>query len=73
MDGCYGDAGRLVPLGPVGHDSVQGLALPPALIRDYQQGGVFAVLGARTFEGVSDRGRLLGRAPSGEWIEWLSP
>jgi hypothetical protein len=63
----------LVPLGPAGRDSVQGLALPPALIRDYQQGGVFAVLGARTFDGVSDRGRLLGRAhPSGEWIEWLS-
>ena len=63
----------LVPLGPAGRDSVQGLALPSALIRDYQQGGVFAVLGARTFDGASDRGRLLGRAhPSGEWIEWLS-
>jgi hypothetical protein len=63
----------LVPLGPAGRDSVQGLALPPALIRDYQQDGVFAVLGARTFEGVTDRGRLLGRAhPSGQWIEWLS-
>jgi hypothetical protein len=63
----------LVPLGPAGRDSVQGLALPPALIRDYQQGGVFAVLGARTFDGASDRGRLLGRAhPSGEWVEWLS-
>ena len=63
----------LVPLGPAGRDSVQGLALPPALIRDYQQGGVFAVLGARTFDGTSDRGCLLGRAhPSGEWIEWLN-
>ena len=64
----------LVPLGPAGRDSVQGLAVPPALIRDYQRGGVFAVLGARTFDGDSDDGRLLGRAhPSGEWIEWLSP
>jgi hypothetical protein len=63
----------LVPLGPAGRDSVQGLPLPPALIRDYQHGGVFAVLGARTFDGASDRGRLLARAhPSGEWIEWLS-
>jgi hypothetical protein len=63
----------LVPLGPAGRDSVQGLALPPALIRDYQQGGVFAVLGARTFHGACDDGRLLARAhPSGEWIEWLS-
>ncbi len=64
----------LVPLGPLGHDSVQGLALPAALIRDYQQHGVFAVLGARTFDGDTDRGRLLARAhPSGQWVEWLSP
>ena len=62
----------LVPLGPSGRDSVQGLPLPPALIRDYQR-GVFAVLGARTFDGASDRGRLLARAhPSGGWIQWLS-
>jgi hypothetical protein len=62
----------LVPLGPAGRDSVQGLALSPALIRDYQQSGVFAVLGARAFDGASDRGHLLGRAhPSGQWIEWL--
>ena len=63
----------LVPLGPSGRDSVQGLPLPPALIRDYQHGGVFAVLGARTFGGADDRGRLLARAhPSGGWIQWLS-
>ena len=63
----------LVPLGPAGRDSVQGLPVPPALVRDYQRGGVFAVLGVRTFAGDSDRGRLLARAhPSGEWIEWLS-
>jgi hypothetical protein len=53
---------------------VQGLPLSPALIRDYQHGGVFAVLGARTFDKTSDRSRLLARAhPSGQWIEWLSP
>ncbi len=64
----------LVPLGPSGHDSVQGLSLPPALISDYQLGGVFAVLGARTFDGTGDRGRLLACShPSGGWIEWLSP
>jgi hypothetical protein len=64
----------LVPLGPTGHDSVQGLPLPASLIRDYQQEGVFAVLGARTFHGDSDRGRLLARAhPSGLWVEWLDP
>src|SRR5580704_245579 len=63
----------LVPLGPSGRDSVQGLALPPSLVRDYQHSGVFAVLGARTFHGTADRGHLLARAhPSGEWIEWLS-
>jgi hypothetical protein len=63
----------LVPLGPAGRDSVQGLPIPPSLVRDYQRGGVFAVLGARTFAEGSDSGRLLARAhPSGEWIEWLS-
>jgi hypothetical protein len=64
----------LVPLGPSGRNSVQGLALPSSLVRDYQQSGVFAVLGARTFHGNIDRGHLLARAhPSGGWIEWLSP
>ncbi|MBV9092524.1 MAG: DUF2332 domain-containing protein [Streptosporangiaceae bacterium] len=64
----------LVPLGPSGRDSVQGLPVPPALVRDYQDGGVFAVLGARTFAGADDRGRLLARAhPSGGWVEWLGP
>ena len=64
----------LVPLGPSGHDSVQGLPLPAWLVRDYQQHGVFAVLGARTFRGRTDSGRVLARAhPSGQWIEWLSP
>jgi len=63
----------LVPLGPSGRDSVQGLALPDSLVADYQQHGVFAVLGARTFDRAAEGGRLLGRAhPSGEWIEWLA-
>jgi hypothetical protein len=62
----------LVPLGPSGRDSVQGLPLPPGLILDYQH-GVFAVLGARIFDGAGDRGYLLARAhPSGGWIQWLS-
>jgi hypothetical protein len=62
----------LVPLGPAGRDSVQGLPLPGALVADYQQHGVFAVLSARTFHGAADRGRLLARAhPSGQWVEWL--
>lgn len=64
----------LVPLGPSGSDSVQGLTLPSSLVLDYQQSGVFAVLGARTFHGTTDSGRLLARAhPSGGWVEWLSP
>ena len=64
----------LVPLGPAGRDSVQGLPLPPTLVGDYQHGGVFAVLGARTFDEAGDCSRLLARAhPSGQWIEWLSP
>jgi len=62
----------LVPLGPSGRDSVQGLDLPAPLIADYQRHGVFAVLGARTFHRGTDHGHLLARAhPSGQWVEWL--
>lgn len=62
----------LVPLGPHGRESVQGLAVPGALISDYQRDGVFAVLGARTFGRDGEHTRLLARAhPSGQWIEWL--
>jgi hypothetical protein len=61
----------LIPLGPAGDQSVQGLALPAALVRDYQQHGVFALLSARTFPG-GEGGRLLARAhPSGQWMEWI--
>ena len=64
----------LVPLGPAGRDSVQGLPLPPGLVRDYQQHGVFAVLSARTFRDGTSEDRLLARAhPSGQWVEWLDP
>jgi hypothetical protein len=63
----------LVPLGPSGRHSVQGLALPGWLVRDYQRHGVFAVLGARTFHHGAQSGHLLARAhPSGRWIEWLA-
>jgi hypothetical protein len=63
----------LVPLGPSGRDSAQGLELPDSLVADYQQQGVFAVLGARTFDRAGESGRLLGRAhPSGQWMEWLA-
>ena len=62
----------LVPLGASGRDSVQGLDLPAELVAEYAERGVFAVLGARTFDGSADTGRLLARAhPSGQWIEWL--
>jgi hypothetical protein len=64
----------LVPLGPAGRDSVQGIDLPAPLIGDYQRHGVFAVLGARTFHRGTDTARLLARAhPSGRWVAWLSP
>jgi len=63
----------LVPLGPSGRDSVQGIPLPVALVRDYQRHGVFAVLGERTFQDGREQSRPLGRAhPSGEWVEWLA-
>jgi hypothetical protein len=63
----------LVPLGASGRDSVQGLAMPASLIADYQAHGVFAVLGARTFDRAAEGGTLLARAhPSGHWVEWLA-
>jgi len=63
----------LVPLGPAGRDSVQGLALPDWLVCDYQRNGVFAVLGERTFTAGAQQARLLARAhPSGQWVEWLA-
>jgi hypothetical protein len=63
----------LVPLGPSGRDSVQGLAIPAALIDDYQRHGVFAVLGTVRFDGQSRHGTLLARAhPAGSWVEWLA-
>jgi hypothetical protein len=85
LEGILAEAGRsrpvtwlsldpLLPLGPTGRDSVQGLLLPASLISDYQRSGVFAVLGARTFHGTTQRSRLLARAhPSGSWVEWLRP
>jgi hypothetical protein len=63
----------LIPLGPSGRDSVQGLELPASLVSAYQRDGVFAVLGAATFQrGERRSARLLARAhPSGQWVEWL--
>jgi hypothetical protein len=63
----------LVPLGPSGRDSVQGLAVPDSLVADYRQHGVFAVLGVRTFDQAAEGGHLLARAhPSGQWVDWIS-
>jgi hypothetical protein len=63
----------LVPVGSSGRDSVQGLAVPRSLAADYQAHGVFAVLGARTFDRSAEGGTLLARAhPSGRWVEWLA-
>lgn len=62
----------LVPLGPSGSESVQGIDLADELVARYQREGVFAVLGARTFDASIDERRLLAAAhPSGAWIEWL--
>ena len=64
----------LVPFGPAGRESVQGLPVPAGLADGHRRHGVFALLGARTFHRGTDRGRLLARAhPSGRWIDWLSP
>jgi hypothetical protein len=62
----------LVPLGPSGRDSVQGLAVPDSVVADYRELGVFAVLGVRTFDQAAEGGRLLARAhPSGQWVDWI--
>lgn len=62
----------LVPLGPSGRASVQGLDVPARIVAEYQRKGVFAVLGSRRFDGTADHGALLARAhPSGQWMEWL--
>jgi hypothetical protein len=63
----------LVPLGPSGRDSVQGLAVPDSVVADYREFGVFAVLGVRTFDQAAEGGRLLARAhPSGQWVDWIA-
>jgi hypothetical protein len=62
----------LVPLGTAGRDSVQGLAVPRQLVLDYQQRGVFALLGVMTFDRGVCGGRVLARAhPSGTSLTWL--
>ena len=62
----------LVPLGPSGRDSVQGLPVPESLVAEYQAHGVFAVLGVRTFDRAAESGTVLARShPSGQWVEWL--
>ena len=63
----------LVPLGPAGGQRPGPRAARGAGPR-LPEHGVFAVLGARTFEGGTQRGRLLAIAhPSGQWVEWLDP
>ena len=53
----------LVPLGPTGNRSVQGLDLPAALVRDYQEQGVFALLGSRTFPSRARPRAIAGPRP----------
>jgi hypothetical protein len=62
----------LVPLGTAGRDSVQGLPVAPQLVLDYQRHGVFALLGAMTFDHGTCGGGVLARAhPSGTSLTWL--
>ena len=64
----------LVPLGPRAGTASRASTLPAALVRDYAEHGVFAVLGARTFDGGTQRGRLLAIAhPSGQWSNARPP
>lgn len=61
----------LVPLGPDGRATVQGLDVPAAWVADNRVGGVFGVIGRLSVRDGVRRGRVLGRAhPGAAWLEW---
>jgi hypothetical protein len=62
----------LVPLGPEGRRTVQGLDVPAHWIAENREGGVFGVIGRVSVRDGVRRGTVLGRAhPSAAWLEWL--
>jgi len=64
----------LVPLGPQATDTVQGLSVPPALIDDNRDGGVYGLIGRLSIRDGRATGTLLGRAhPGSAWLDWTVP
>jgi hypothetical protein len=62
----------LVPLGPHARRTVVGVEVPEAILQRGRDGGVFGVLGRRTFRAGRPRASLLALGhPSGAWLEWL--
>jgi hypothetical protein len=62
----------LVPLGPEGRDSVQGLPVPERAV-EACRAGVTGVLGRLSVRDGAESGRVLGLAhPGAAWLEWLA-
>ena len=62
----------LVPLGPDGRDSVQGLPVPRRAVQA-SRAGVTGVVGRLTVRDGVVSGRVLGLAhPGAAWLEWLA-
>lgn len=62
----------LVPLGPDGRDSVQGLPVPRRALQA-SRAGVTGVVGRLTIRDGAVSGRVLGVAhPGAAWLEWLA-
>ncbi|MBN9102094.1 MULTISPECIES: DUF2332 domain-containing protein [unclassified Pseudonocardia] len=61
----------LVPLGPEGSRTVQGLDVPPEWVADNRDGGVFGVVGRVSVRDGVRTGTVLGRAhPGAAWLDW---
>ncbi len=61
----------LVPLGPEGRDSVQGLPVPERAL-EASRAGVTGVVGRLSVRDGAVSGRVLGLAhPGAAWLEWL--
>lgn len=61
----------LVPLGPEGRRTVQGMDVPPAWVRQNRDEGLFGVIGRVRVRAGQRSGEVLGRAhPGAAWLEW---
>lgn len=61
----------LVPLGPHGRNSVQGLTVPGELVRRNAGQGAFGLVGRTSLRNERRTGELLAIAhPGGTWLEW---